>query len=352
MDFENQFTRSMIHAMGTRMAILKMESVCDKPDAKFQQGFELGFEEAFNFFREFGHADAVIERLDAREKIKKEAELAKKTGIARVTAVQGMDIEPTPVTDEKIQAIPGFAGTPMKDLEEVEQNVQSLMDAAGIPDLRAAPMETFNKSIADWPDLANEEAVGDKVEVEEDDSVGAFVRSWLQEHCRKVLGNISIFDTKDFDKTELSKLELTQSDYLDLMTSTFAKFGQNGDSFVNEIMDFLHTVGGLVMYFKNHTLTNVKDTEEKPADGTPYFKFIVDWLVYHDHVQRDLITTEYILRYSMQVSDFVNLMKDAYNLFGNKKSYEIEDFKNLVTVYDLGVYLAEHLERKTDAFKS
>jgi hypothetical protein len=258
MDFENQFTRAMVHAMGTRMAILKMESVCDKPDAKFQQGFELGFEEAFNFFREFGHADAVIERLDLRDKIKKEAELAKKTGIARVTAVQGMDIEPTQETDEKIQAIPGFAGTPMNDLEEVEQNVQSLMDAAGIPDLRAAPMETFNKSIADWPDLANEEAVGDKVEVE----------------------------------------------------------------------------------------------EKKPADGTPYFKFIVDWLVYHDHVQRDLITTEYILRYSMQVSDFVNLMKDAYNLFGNKKCYEIDDFKNLVTVYDLGVYLAEHLERKTDAFKS
>ena len=85
MDFENQFTRPMIHALGTRMAILKMESVCDKPDAKFQQGFELGFEEAFNFIREFGRADELIKRLDAREKIKKAADLAKKTGIAQVT---------------------------------------------------------------------------------------------------------------------------------------------------------------------------------------------------------------------------------------------------------------------------
>ena len=250
MDFENQFTRPMIHALGSRMAILKMESVCDKPDAKFQQGFELGFEEAFNFIREFGRADELIKRLDLREKIKKEADLAKKTGIARVTAAQGMAIEPTPETDEKIQAIPGFAG-PVSDAEKIEQNLQEMMDAAGVPDLRAAPMETFNKRIADWPDLANEEAVGDKVEVE----------------------------------------------------------------------------------------------EKKPVDGTPYFKFIVDWIVFYDHVPRDLITSEYILRDSIQVSDFVNLMKDAYNLFGNKKCYEIDDFKNLVTVYDLGVYLAEHLER-------
>lgn len=250
MDFENQFTRPMIHALGSRMAILKMESVCDKPDAKFQQGFELGFEEAFNFIREFGRADELIKRLDAREKIKKAAERAKKTGIAQVTAVQGKDIEPTPVTDEKIQAIPGFAG-PVSDAEKIEQNLQEMMDAAGVPDLRAAPMETFNKSIADWPDLANEEAVGDKVEVE----------------------------------------------------------------------------------------------EKKPVDGIPYFKFIVDWIAYYDNVPRDLITSEYILRDSLQVSDFVTLMKDAYNLFGNKKCYEIDDFKNLVTVYDLGVYLAEHLER-------
>ena len=250
MDFENQFTRPMIHAMGTRMAILKMESVCDKPDAKFQQGFELGFEEAFNFFREFGHADAVIERLDLREKIKKEADLAKKTGIARVTAVQGMDIEPTPETDEKIMAIPGIAG-PVSDAEKIEQNLQEMMDASGVPDLRAAPMETFDKSIADWPDLANEEAVGDKVEVE----------------------------------------------------------------------------------------------EKKPVDGVPYFKFIVDWLAYYKTVCRESVTTEYILRDSLDESDFVTIMRDAYQLFGNKKYYEIDDFKNLVTVYDLGVYLAEHLER-------
>ena len=327
MDFENQFTRPMIHALGSRMAILKMESVCDKPDAKFQQGFELGFEEAFNFIREFGRADELIKRLDLREKIKKEADLAKKTGIARVTAVQGKDIEPTPETDEKIMAIPGFAG-PVSDAEKIEQNLQEMMDAAGVPD------------------LANEEAVGDKVEVEEpDDSVGVFVRSWLQEHCRKVLGNISIFDTKDFDKTELSKLGLTQSDYLDLMTATFAQFGQNGDSYVNEIMDFLNTVGGLVMYFKNHTLTNVKDAEEKPVDGVPYFKFIVDWLAYYKTVCRESVTTEYILRDALDESDFVTIMRDAYQLFGNKKYYEIDDFKNLVTVYDLGVYLAEHLER-------
>lgn len=255
MDFENQFTRPMIHALGSRMAILKMESVCDKPNAKFQQGFELGFEEAFNFIREFGRADELIKRLDAREKIKKAAERAKVSGIAQVTAVQGKDIEPTPVTDEKIQAIPAFAG-PLSDAEKIEQNLQTLMDAAGVPDLRAAPMETFHKSIADWPDLANEEAVGDKVEVE----------------------------------------------------------------------------------------------EKKPVDGVPYFKFIVDWIAYYDHVSRDLITSEYILRDSLQVSDFVTLMKDAYNLFGNKKCYEIDDFKNLVTVYDLGVYLAEHLER-TNTFQ-
>ena len=235
MDFENQFTRPMIHALGTRMAILKMESVCDKPDAKFQQGFELGFEEAFNFFREFGHADAVIEQLDLKEKIKKAAERAKVSGIAQVTAVQGMDIEPTPATDEKIQAIPSFAGTPMKALGEVE----------------AAPMETFSKSIADLPDLANEEAVGDKVEIEEKMSV----------------------------------------------------------------------------------------------DGIPYFKFIVDWIAYYDHVPRDSITSEYILRESLQDSDFTALMEDAYHLFGNKKCYKVLEFKNLVTVYDLSVYLAEHLDR-------
>ena len=92
MDFENQFTRPMIHAMGSRMAILKMESVCDKPDAKFQQGFELGFEEAFNFIREFGHAKEVLLRLDVKEKIKKAAERAKVSGIAQVTAVHGMNI--------------------------------------------------------------------------------------------------------------------------------------------------------------------------------------------------------------------------------------------------------------------
>lgn len=255
MDFENQFTRPMIHALGARMAILKMESVCNKPDGKFQQGFELGFEEAFNFIREFGRAEELIKRLDQREKIKKAAERAKVSGVAQVTAVQGMNIEPMPVTDEKIKAIPAFAG-PVSDAEKIEQNLQTLMDAAGVPDLRAAPMETFSKSIADWPDLANEEAVGDKVQVE----------------------------------------------------------------------------------------------EVKAVDGVPYFKFIVDWITYYVHVQRESITTEYILRDSLQVSDFVNLMKDAYNLFGNKKCYEIDDFKNLVTVYDLGVYLAEHLE-KTNTFQ-
>ena len=166
MDFENQFTRPLIHALGSRMAILKMESVCDKPDGKFQQGFQLGFEEAFNFIREFGRAEELIKRLDRREEIKKAAERAKVSGVAQVTAVQGMNIEPMAVNDEKIKAIPAFAG-PVSDAEKIEQNLQTLMDAAGVPDLRAAPMETFHKSIADWPDLANEEAVGDKVEVEE-----------------------------------------------------------------------------------------------------------------------------------------------------------------------------------------
>lgn len=255
MDFDNQFTRPMIHALGSRMALLKMESVCDKPDSKFQQGFELGFEEAFNFIREFGRADELIKRLDRRDEIKKAAERAKKTGIAQVTAVQGMNIEPMPVDDEKIMAIPGFAG-PVGDAEKIEQNIQSLFDAAGVPDLRAAPMETFNKSIADFPDLSNEEAVGDKVKIE----------------------------------------------------------------------------------------------EERPLDGTSYFKFIVDWLAFYKPVQREAVTTEYILRDSMQVSDFVTLMKDAYNLFGNKKCYEISDFENIVTVYDLGVYLTEHLER-TNTFQ-
>ena len=128
MDFENQFTRPMIHAMGSRMAILKMESVCDKPDAKFQQGFELGFEEAFNFIREFGHAKEVLLRLDVKEKIKKAAERAKVSGIAQVTAVHGMNIEPTPGTDEKIKDIPGFAG-PVSDAEKIEHpDVNKEMD--------------------------------------------------------------------------------------------------------------------------------------------------------------------------------------------------------------------------------
>lgn len=254
MDFENQFTRPMIHAMGTRMAILKMESVCDKPDAKFQQGFELGFEEAFNFIREFGHSKEVLLRLDVKEKIKKAADLAKKTGIAQVTAVQGMDIEPTPVTDEKIKDIPGFAGPTMEELKEVESALQADMDKHGVP---PAPMEIFCcDNPADWPDLANEEAAGDKVEVE----------------------------------------------------------------------------------------------EKKPVDGLPYFKFIVDWISYYDNVPRDLITSEYILRDSLQESDFVALMEDAYHLFGNKKCYDVLEFKNLVTVYDLSVYLAEHLDR-TVAFQ-
>lgn len=250
MDFENQFTRPMIHAMGSRMAILKMESVCDKPDAKFQQGFELGFEEAFNFMREFGHADAIIKHLDIRDKMDKAAKRAKETGIPQVTAVQGMDIEPMPVNDEKIKAIPGFAG-PVSNAEEIEQNLQSLMDAAGVQTLSGYKAVTPDESyVATGED---EEAVGDKVELDQKDVM---------------------------------------------------------------------------------------------SDGTPYFKFIVDWLSFYKYVPRETITTEYILRNKFDdVQDFRKLMLDAYNLFGNKKGYEISDFKNIVTVYDLGVYLADHLER-------
>lgn len=233
MDFENQFTRPMIHALGTRLAILKMESVCDRADAKFQQGFELGFEEAFDFMREFSHADAVIERLDLKEKIKKAAENAKETGIPQVTAVQGKGIiEPTPATDEKIHDIPSFAG-PLSEGEKIEQNLQEMMDDAGVPDLR---------------------------------------------------------------------------------TPTTVE---------------------------NHTIR-----KDKTADGTQYFKFIAYWIVQHKHVPLESISTEYVLRETFDdVLDFTYIMVDAYKLFGNKKCYEIKDFKNIVTVYDLGVYLADHCER-------
>lgn len=167
MDFENQFTRPMIHALGTRLAILKMESVCDKADAKFQQGFELGFQEAFDFIREFGHADTVIKRLDVKEKIKKADEHAKVTGIPQVTAVQGKDVEPFPVTDEKIHDIPSFAG-PLTDGEKIEQNLQDMME----PDRML--------------DLANKSTPVDKVEVKDDVSVEVFVRSWLQRRRPKI----------------------------------------------------------------------------------------------------------------------------------------------------------------------
>lgn len=242
MDFENQFTRPLIHALGTRMAILKMGSVCDKADAKFQQGFELGFQEAFNFMREFGHADAVIERLDIETKLKKAAEHAKETGIPQVTAVQGKDVEPFPATDEKINDIPSFAG-PLSDGEKIEQNLQDLMDDAGVPDLRAKTpqMETFAKSIADWPDL-----------VKGDVSVEVFVRSWLYAHCPRLFGKLSIFDTNEFDKIRLDELGLQEPEYLNLMRLTLDKFGAVGDCFIDH-MEFLHTIGDLVQYYKNHT---------------------------------------------------------------------------------------------------
>ena len=260
MDFENQFTRPMIHAMGSRMAILKMESVCDKPDAKFQQGFELGFEEAFNFMREFGHADAVIERLDIQKKLDEAAKRAKETGIPQVTAVQGMDIEPMPVTDEKIKDIPGFAGPAMEKLEDVLNAKRQQIEPEPVP------MEVFHGDVSNWPDLSGDREVSpDESYVATEEAVG--------------------------DKVEL--------DQKDVMT-----------------------------------------------DGTPYFKFIVDWLVFYKYVPRETITTEYLLRNKFdEVQDFKKLMLDAYNLFGNKKGYEISDFKNIVTVYDLGVYLADHLER-------
>lgn len=252
MDFENQFTRPMIHALGTRLAILKMESVCDRADAKFQQGFELGFEEAFDFMREFSHADAVIERLDLKEKIKKAAENAKETGIPQVTAVQGKGIiEPTPATDEKIHDIPSFAG-PLSDGEKIEQNLQTLMDDAGVPDLRAHQTETVDKSVADWPDTANKESALSPEEIEEY-QVGVFVRTWLLNRCPEVLARSRFSDSKDFDKTELAKLGLSQSDYRDLMDETFDKFGAKGNCCLDH-MEFLHTIGDLVQYYKKFTL--------------------------------------------------------------------------------------------------
>lgn len=251
MDFENQFTRPLIHALGTRLAILKMESVCDKADDKFQQGFELGFQEAFDFVRAFDHSDALIKRLDIKEKAKKAAERAKVSGIAQVTAVQGMDIEPTPVTDEKIHDIPSFAG-PLSDGEKIEQNLQTLMDDAGVPGLRAHQMETVDKSVADWPDTANKESALSPKEIEEY-QVGVFVRTWLLNRCPEVLARSRFSDSKDFDKTELSKLGLNQSDYSDLMDETFDKFGAKGNCCLDH-MGFLHTIGDLVQYYKKFTL--------------------------------------------------------------------------------------------------
>lgn len=228
MDFENQFSRPMIQALGSRMAILKMESVCDKPDGKFQQGFELGFEEAFNFIREFGHADEIIKRLDIEKKLKRAAEHAKDTEESK----------------------DGWAA--VRD-EKIEQNLQASMDAARVPDLRAAPVNVSAKSIADSPDIPKEASASDSVDPEKY-QVGVFVRTWLLKHCPMVLDRSRIHDSKGFDKTELSKLGLHESDYLDLMTSTFDKFGQKGDCFADYIMRYLHTVGELVTYFKNHTL--------------------------------------------------------------------------------------------------
>lgn len=242
MDFENQFTRPMIQALGARMAILKMESACDKPDDKFQRGFELGFQEAFNFIREFGRADELIKLLDIKEKAKKAAEHAKETGIPQLTAVQGKNIEPMPVTDVKIHDIPSFAG-PLSDGEKIEQNLQTLMDDAGVPDLRVntSQMETFHKSIADFPDLGK----GDV-------SVEVFVRCWLYAHCSRLFGKVSIVDTNEFDKIRLDELGLHESEYLDLMRMTLDKYGSKGDCYIGH-MEFLHTIGDLVQYYKNHT---------------------------------------------------------------------------------------------------
>lgn len=251
MDFENQFTRPMIHALGTRLAILKMESVCDKEDAKFQQGFELGFEEAFDFMREFGNSKEVLLRLDVKEKIKKASESAKVSGIAPVTAVQGMNIEQTSDSDEKIHDIHSFAG-PLSDGEKIEQNLQEMMDDVGVPDLRDPQTGTFDNSIADLPDTSNKESALSPAEVEEY-QVGVFVRSWLLNRCHKILSNLRFEASKDFDNTELSKLGLSQSDYRDLMTATFDKFGAKGNCCLDH-MEFLHTIGDLVQYYKKFTL--------------------------------------------------------------------------------------------------
>jgi hypothetical protein len=229
----------MIHALGTRLAILKMESVCDRADAKFQQGFELGFEEAFDFMREFGHSKEVLLRLDVKEKIKKADEHAKVT------------VEQMSATDEKIHDIPSFAG-PHSDAEKIEQNLKTLMDDAGVPDLRAHQTETVDKSVADWPDTANKESALSPAEIEEY-QVGVFVRTWLLNRCPEVLASSRFSDSKDFDKTELSKLGLNQSDYRDLMDETFDKFGAKGNCCLDH-MEFLHTIGDLVQYYKKFTL--------------------------------------------------------------------------------------------------
>lgn len=61
------------------------------------------------------------------------------------------------------------------------------------------------------------------------------------------------FTTDEFDKISLDELDLQESEYLDLMSATFAKFGKKCDCYIDH-MEFLHTIGELVQYYKNNTL--------------------------------------------------------------------------------------------------
>lgn len=262
MDFENQFTRPMIHAMGTRMAILKMESVCDKPDAKFQQGFALGFEEAFNFIREFGHSKQVLLRLDVKEKMKKAADLAKKTGIAQVTAVQDMNIEPMPVNDEKIKDIPGIAG-PTKENNTTMCNLNDVKKRIDDSDL-----ESFKKAIRnqhpDWPEhLVSDVAAMDRetllecieVSKKRDEFPKAIVEAPANQKFNIAKLTKGWFkDNHSIDIVICAKLKdigFDTYDFVEYMEYMFRNFGCRKD-YESDDLKSINDIGDLLIYVNDH----------------------------------------------------------------------------------------------------
>ena len=81
MDFGN-FDRNVIEAIAERMAIAKMDSICKEPNGSFQQGFTLGFIEAFEVMRTVDRRETLRQAEPMRRTVDKSADCGKITSIA------------------------------------------------------------------------------------------------------------------------------------------------------------------------------------------------------------------------------------------------------------------------------